>query len=218
MVPGFGAAAGRIYTTHQTGVPVLTQVRAVGAPFRATVVAFALLLAARAGAQQQQGEAALDVKSAAHVRAEYLADLDTLHAKIVDLAKAIPADKYNWRPSADVRTIAQVLMHVASEFYYYTPRSIGGQGPADYGPAQAKNAALEKISTKPEVLDHLDKSWAHTKSQFAASDPSKLTGSYQPWNMPLDRAAFNMDGDLHEHLGQLIAYARSVGVKPPWTK
>jgi uncharacterized damage-inducible protein DinB len=27
-----------------------------------------------------------------------------------------------------------------------------------------------------------------------------------------------MDGDLHEHLGQLIAYARSVGVKPPWTK
>jgi hypothetical protein len=68
------------------------------------------------------------------------------------------------------------------------------------------------------VLDHLDKSWAHTKAQFAASDATKLTGSYQPWNMPLDRAAFSMDGDLHEHLGQLIAYARSVGVKPPWTK
>ena len=184
----------------------------------ASIVVLAIVFAARAGAQQQQGAAVLDVKSATHVRAEYLTDLDTLHAKITQLAKAIPADKYSWRPSPDVRTIAQVLMHVASEFYYYTPRSIGGQGPADYGPAQAKNAALEKITTKAEVLDHLDKSWAHTKAQFAASDATKLTGRYQPWNMPLDRAAFSMDGDLHEHLGQLIAYARSVGVKPPWTK
>jgi hypothetical protein len=27
-----------------------------------------------------------------------------------------------------------------------------------------------------------------------------------------------MTDDLHEHLGQLIAYARSIGVKPPWNK
>ena len=187
---------------------------------RATAVVVALGVAAPppARAQQQQGQTALDVKSATHVRAEYLADLDTLHAKITELAKAIPAEKYDWRPSADVRTVAQVLMHIASEYYYYTPRSIGGQGPADYGVARDKNAALERVTAKAEVLDHLEKSWAHTKAQFAASDASKLTGSYQPWNMPLDRAAFNMDGDLHEHLGQLIAYARSVGVKPPWTK
>src|SRR5262249_52529823 len=211
-------AHGAFTRSTKSGVRVLTQFGPIRAARHASFVAAALLVAARAEAQQQQGEAALDVKSATHVRAEYLADLDTLHAKIAELAKAIPADKYNWRPSADVRTVAQVLMHVASEFYYYTPRSIGGQGPADYGPAQAKNAALEKITAKAEVLDHLDKSWAHTKAQFAASDPAKLTGSYQPWNMPLDRAAFNMDGDLHEHLGQLIAYARSVGVKPPWTK
>jgi len=196
---------------------MLIQDRLISVPSRATIAALSILFAARAGAQQQQGSAALDVKSATHLRAEYLADLDTLHEKITQLAKAIPADKYAWRPSPDVRSVAQVLMHVASEFYYYTPRSIGGQGPADYGPAQAKNAALEKITAKAEVLDHLDKSWAHTKAQFAASDPAKLTGSYQPWNMPLDRAAFSMDGDLHEHLGQLIAYARSVGVKPPWT-
>lgn len=27
-----------------------------------------------------------------------------------------------------------------------------------------------------------------------------------------------MSGDLHEHLGQLIAYARMNGIKPPWSK
>ena len=164
------------------------------------------------------GQELLDAKSAAHVRAAYLADLDTLHHKFVELATAIPADKYAWRPSAEVRSIAQVFMHVATEFYYYTPMSIGGQPPADYGVGRDKNAALEKIAIKAEVLEHLDKSWAHTKSQFAASDASNLTRSYKPWSIPLDRAGFVMVGDLHEHLGQLIAYARSVGVKPPWTK
>ena len=27
-----------------------------------------------------------------------------------------------------------------------------------------------------------------------------------------------MSADLHEHLGQLIAYARMNGIKPPWSK
>src|SRR5215475_5392288 len=99
MATGLGGPTGRIYTVHQTGAPVPTQFRPISASLRASVTAFAVVVATGAGAQTQQGAAALDVKSAAHVRAEYLADLDTLHTKIVDLAKAIPADKYNWRPS-----------------------------------------------------------------------------------------------------------------------
>jgi len=45
-----------------------------------------------------------------------------------------------------------------------------------------------------------------------------LTGKYKPWGASLPRSAFGMSGDLHEHLGQLISYSRSVGVKPPWSK
>ena len=221
MATGTGMRSPRKYAHPLSGVRVSTTSRI--ARRRITLVGSAAAVLAigvpsSVRAQQQQGEQVLDIKSATHLRAEYLADLDTLHDKFVQLAKAIPTDKYEWRPSADVRTVAQVLMHVASEYYFYTPRSIGGQPPADYGTPREKNEALEKVTAKAEVLDHLEKSWAHAKSQFAASDAAKLTGSYQPWNVPLDRAAFSMDGDLHEHLGQLIAYARSVGVKPPWTK
>jgi hypothetical protein len=43
---------------------------------------------------------ALDAKSAVHVRDVYLADLDTLHAKVLALAIAIPEGKYMWRPAA----------------------------------------------------------------------------------------------------------------------
>lgn len=166
----------------------------------------------------QSSAPALDARSAAHLRDEYLADLDTVHAKILALANAIPAEKYDWRPEAGVRSVSEVLMHVTGEWYYFTPMSVAAKPPADFGSPREKLPALEKITDKTAVLAELEKSWTHCKSQLAAVDPSALTGTYKPWNITLDRAAFVMAGDLHEHLGQLIAYARSVGVKPPWSK
>lgn len=159
----------------------------------------------------------LDAKSAAHLRDEYLADLDTVHVKIVALANAIPEAQYAWRPGDGVRSVSEVLMHVVGEWYFFTPMSVAGKAPADFGVPRETLPKLEKTTAKGEVLAQLDKSWAHCKAQLAAADVSQLTGTYKPWNATLDRAAFVMAGDLHEHLGQLIAYARSVGVKPPWS-
>jgi uncharacterized damage-inducible protein DinB len=173
---------------------------------------------AQAMQQSQPTAQAFDARSAAHLRDAYLADLDTVHAKIMALAEAIPEDKYAWRPEAGVRSVSEVLMHVVGEWYFYTPRSVAQNAPADFGAPRETLAKLEKTTAKQEVLAELRKSWEHCKTQVAAADPSQLTGSYKPWGIPLDYAAFSMDGDLHEHLGQLIAYARSVGVKPPWSK
>lgn len=160
----------------------------------------------------------MDARSAVYLRDQYIVDLDTLHAKIVALALAIPEDKYNWRPAPVVRSVSEVLMHVASEFYYWMPMSVGGSAPADFGPPREATKKLEEISKKSDVLDQLAKSWSHGRAQVASVDAAKLTGIYTPWGVTLPQATFSMSGDLHEHLGQLISYARSVGVKPPWSK
>lgn len=181
-------------------------------PF-ALVVAAAMTHAPRAVAQN-----VLDAKSATALRDEYRADLDTVHAKIMALAEAIPEARYSWRPAPGVRSVSEVLMHVATEWYYYVPGSVGGKPPADFGPPRETIPKKEKITAKSEVIAELDKSWAYSKAQLSAAEPAALTGTYKPWNTTLPRAAFSMTGDLHEHLGQLISYARSVGVKPPWSK
>ena len=160
----------------------------------------------------------LDAKSAVHIRDVYLADLDTLHAKITALAIAIPEDKYTWRPAPGVRSVAEVLTHVAHEWYYFVPTSVGGAPPADFGPQQAAEKRLSAITKKSQVIDEMAKSWAHTRAQVGSVDAAHLTGKYKPWGTTIDNAALLMAGDLHEHLGQLIAYARVNGVKPPWTK
>jgi uncharacterized damage-inducible protein DinB len=161
---------------------------------------------------------AFSARSAEHLRVQYTADLDTLHTKILALANAIPDDKYTWRPAPGVRSISEVLMHVANEYYYWVPMSVAGKAPADFGAPKDAPARLEKITKKADVIAELNKSWAHTKTQLAGADAAHLTGVYKPWGLPLDAAAFSMAGDLHEHLGQLIAYSRSVGVKPSWSK
>src|SRR3954466_8962797 len=175
-------------------------------------LAMALAVAPRAARSQD----VLDAKSAVHVRDVYLADLDTLHAKITALAIAIPEDKYTWRPAAGVRSIAEVLTHVVHEFYYFVPTSVGGAPPADFGPQQAAEKRLSAITKKSQILDELAKSWSHTRAQVGSVDAAHLTGTYKPWGTTIDNATLLMAGDLHEHLGQLIAYARVNGVKPPW--
>jgi uncharacterized damage-inducible protein DinB len=186
---------------------------------RAVVVVLPMLacftLAPAAAAVAQD---AFDTKSASHVRAAYLDDMDTVHVKLIALAKAIPAEKYSWRPRAGVRSVSEVLMHIAGEWYFYGPRSVGGKEPADFGVPKEKLPALEKITAKAAVLAELDKSWTYCRAQLAAAKPAELTGAYKPWGMTLDQAAFGMTGDQHEHLGQLIAYARTIGIVPPWTK
>jgi uncharacterized damage-inducible protein DinB len=181
-----------------------------------SLVAIAVLVA---GTRDVAAQEVIDAKAAAYLRDRYLADMDTVHVKIMALANAIPADKYAWRPAQGVRSVSEVLMHVASEWLFYGPQSVGAKPPADFGPPQQTLPKLEQeFTTKPQVLEQLAKGWTYYVAQMKAVDAAKLTGRYPPWNTTLAEAAFGMTGDQHEHLGQLIAYARSVGVRPPWSK
>jgi uncharacterized damage-inducible protein DinB len=182
-------------------------------------VAAMLVVAAVVPARPAHAQDVFDARAAAHVRTEFVSDMDTLHVKIVALAKAIPAEKYQWRPAPGVRSISEVLMHVVGEWYFWAPGAMAGKPPADFGDPKTKLPSLEKgVASKDAVLAELEKSWRYCDTQLRAADAATLTGKYKPWNTTVDAAAFGMSGDLHEHLGQLIAYARSVGVTPPWSK
>lgn len=161
-----------------------------------------------------------DTKAVSEIQAQYLADLDTVKTKIMALATAIPESSYAWRPAAGTRSVSEALMHVASEWYFFAPMVVGAKPPADFGPPREALPKLEKITAKAEVLSQLEKAWTHGKTAIAAVDPTTLTGKYKVFGREttLPQATFLMSGDLHEHLGQLITYARSVGVKPPWSR
>ena len=48
-------------------------------------------------------------------RAEFLNEMKYFEGRFTQLAEATPADKYTWRPAAGVRSVSEVLLHVAGE-------------------------------------------------------------------------------------------------------
>ncbi len=157
-------------------------------------------------------------ESAAALKASFEADLDTLHNKFLGLAQAFPQDKYTWRPMEGVRSVSEVLMLAAMEGYSFVPTGFGGKA-AELG-SRDDVAKLRTLTDKTAVIDHLNKGFAHAKQQLESVDAATLTGKRKMFGQDrsaIDTALF-IGGDLHEHLGQLIAYARMNHIVPPWSK
>jgi DinB family protein len=157
-------------------------------------------------------------ESAATLKASFLADIDTVYGKFLGLAQAFPQDKYTWRPMEGVRSVSEVLMLAAMEGYSFIPNAFGGK-PAEIG-SRDEVAKLRLLSDKAQVIDHLKKGLAHAKQQLEAIDPATLTAKRNVMGQSRSAAdvALFVGGDLHEHLGQLIAYARMNHIVPPWSK
>ena len=162
-------------------------------------------------------------EAAVQVRKEFVNDLDTMYTKFYALANAIPAEKYSWRPAPGVRSIGEVFMHVASEFYVWSPISFGAKAsPVINGTSDEVMKQYEQKSTKADVLKALKEGFAYTQSSINGLDPNSLVGTRKLYNGQFTgtiiQTSYGMAGDLLEHLGQLIAYARTNGVTPPWSK
>jgi uncharacterized damage-inducible protein DinB len=150
------------------------------------------------------------------MKAQAVLDMQQLQKKYVDLAQAVPADKYNWRPEPGTRSVSELFLHVAGA-NYGIPTMMTGTAPA---PGYKRDGFEKSTTDKSAVIDQLNKSFA-----FAiASVQSMSNADFAKPEKKLGPDA--NDGDVvyilvthnHEHLGQSIAYARINGVTPPWTE
>jgi hypothetical protein len=66
----------------------------------------------------------------------------------------------------------------------------------------------------------LNEGFAYTKSIVMGISPDSLVGTRKLFGRDYSilETSIGMTADLHEHLGQLIAYARVNGIVPPWSK
>jgi uncharacterized damage-inducible protein DinB len=158
----------------------------------------------------------LNEDSAATLKAAFMADIEVMRGKFLGLAEAFPAETYTWRPMEGVRSVSEVLMLIASEGYGFVPMSVG----APTAMSREESQALNEITDKAEVIDHLNRGFDYAREQLEALDPATLTGARNLFGQERSSPAimFLVGGDMHEHLGQLIAYARTNEIVPPWSR
>lgn len=148
-------------------------------------------------------------------RSEVLAEVMIQEDKFTRLAEAIPADKYAWRPSADVRSFAEVFLHVSAANYNLY-KLVGTPPPSGFSVQ-----GFEKSSTdKAKVVATLKDSFAHAKTAIKAMPDADLDKSLDWFGGKNTQRGILLFIVRHaaEHLGQSIAYARFAGIVPPWTE
>ncbi len=148
-------------------------------------------------------------------RSEVLAEVIVQADKFTRLAEAIPAEKYNWRPAPDVRSVAEVFLHVSAANYNLY-KLVGTPPPAGF---DAKG--FEKSTTdKAKVVATLKDSFDHAKKAITTMSDADLEKSMDWFGGKNTERGILLFIVRHaaEHLGQSIAYARNVGITPPWTE
>jgi len=143
-------------------------------------------------------------------------DGEWLHVsrQLTELAEAIPADKYTWRPAPNVRSVNEVFMHIAIANFWL----LSVTGPKM--PANLTDGMEKSVTAKADVINWLKRSLDAVKTARAQLKPGDLQRKVKVENKEVTVDGMYLRIIIHdnEHMGQLVAYARMNGIAPPWSQ
>lgn len=187
----------------------------------AAMIAVPASLSAQAAAKSAAKKTAAGNPSAG-LKAELLKDVADVEKKYVQLATSMTG-KYSWRPAEKVRSVSEVLMHIAGE-NYALPVVLGVKAPSDFAAATLQEAfasagAMERVTDEGEVKAAIEKSFAHLRQGLQSLPEGEMNKEIDVFGQRMTKRAFMVliVNHMHEHLGQVVAYARMNNVVPPWS-
>jgi uncharacterized damage-inducible protein DinB len=142
---------------------------------------------------------------------ELTASFQRASTEILDIAEAMPAEKYGFKPTPEMSTFGDQLVHVTGIVQRFIDASKGTKTDAAHHGAMAK----------PEVIALLKKTFQDADAILAPLTDAQLL---EPVKFPfgdrtVTRATF-WQGPLYQirnHHGQLVVYLRLNGIVPPTT-
>jgi len=122
--------------------------------------------------------------------------------KLTTLAEEVPASRFEYRPAEGVRTLDEVLRHVAFWNGYVADVVLGKNGDD-----KANELSKDRFSTKAQVVDALKKSAARALEALKEHESGLSTQTTE--------TVITFIKHNSEHYGQLVIYARLNGIVPP---
>jgi uncharacterized damage-inducible protein DinB len=183
----------------------------------AVSLAFALVCFAQAasGAQTQGG-----AKPAAPTLREWPADPSGMLVAEWTRAKnwtkeyldKMPEDGLGVKPTPEVRSFAEQMMHLATANFVYATFGTGKQAPY-----KREDLTADKFKTKAELTKIVLESYDFMIGAIKSLDAAKLDEKITMRGTSLSRAAVIRNGFEHQthHRGQTTIYLRMKGVVPP---
>lgn len=155
---------------------------------------------------------ALAQSTAPSIVKEMVAGWQRATAEILDIAEAMPEAKYDYKPTAEVATFRDQLVHLAGIAQRFMDTASGAKTPADHP---------HKTMTKAEVIALLkDKFQAGAQMMGSLTDGQLLEPVKFPFGDRMVTRFTFWQGPLYQvrnHYGQLVVYLRMNGIVPPTT-
>lgn len=156
------------------------------------------------------------------VMGELMKDTAAVEKKVLALANAMPESMYAWRPGPGVRSAGEVLQHIAAD-NYFLPALLDIPAPRETGITKEFKSAQtfeKRPMDKAAVIAELTKSFAFLQTSMNNTTDAQLGTTVDLFGQKATTRGLwiTTATHLHEHLGQLIAYARSNQLTPPWSK
>jgi uncharacterized damage-inducible protein DinB len=147
-------------------------------------------------------------------------EITAIEKQIVDVAEAMPEDKYNFSPEtlnipgADckgVRTFAVQVKHVAASNYFIWSPLTGDKLPEGIKDGNGP----ENLKTKADIIKFLRDSFALGHKAAATLTTENMLQN--PGNSKSTRLRLATFGVAHafDHYGQMVEYLRMNGIVPP---
>ncbi|HEX4802305.1 MAG TPA: DinB family protein [Myxococcaceae bacterium] len=124
----------------------------------------------------------------------------SVNRRLLAMAEDFPAEKYDYRPTKDVRSFGEVIVHAMSGNVYVAKAGRGEK--VKWDELDAKN-----YKGKAEIVSALKKSIADADATLNALPDEQFTKTLGPWMGVIEHSA--------EHYGQLVVYYRLSGLVPP---
>jgi uncharacterized damage-inducible protein DinB len=138
----------------------------------------------------------------------------TIRRNLADAADAMPAEEYAFKPTPQVRSLAELIGHVVNANFFFCAQAKGEKSPA--------TANYEKVADKAALVKGMNEALAYCDGAYGATtdanfqQPVKVLG---PGAGETARGAMLMFNTTHnnEHYGNIVVYMRLKGHVPPST-
>ncbi|MFC2156290.1 DinB family protein [Acidobacteriota bacterium] len=132
-------------------------------------------------------------------------------AYLMEFAKAMPDDKYGFKPTEEVFSFSEQILHLAGTNYWCFSNLKGEKNP------MSEEALKAEGKSKADVIKILEESFAYGDGYVEALTEAKATGEAPMGRnkMPVWKVVLFCAEHITHHRGQTVVYLRLNGITPP---
>ena len=138
---------------------------------------------------------------------DFTPDWELKMANAVEMAEAMPADKWTFKPTEEMRSFGELMVHIAESNYFFAAQAAGTEVPED--------AKYKGEKTKEAVVAYMKKSFESAAKSVAMVEDARaeevvdLFGGIRTSRKKI--CEFMRDHVTH-HLGYSVPYLRLSGI------